>query len=140
MLYLLDTDHISLLQHNHANVIARLKSVPITQRVVCVISLYEQLQGRLAYIHRAKAEADAAFGFRQLIEAIEFYRVLPIFAYSHAAVSEFKRLRQQKIRIGTQDLRIAAIALSHRATVVTRNLRDFGQVPGLMMVDWSQPE
>lgn len=139
MLYLLDTDHISLLQHNHANVIARLKSVPVTERVVCVVSLYEQLQGRLAYIHRAKAEADAALGLRQLFETIEFYRALPILAYSHAAVGEFERLRHQKIRIGTQDLRIAAIALSHQATVVTRNLRDFGQVPGLLIADWSQP-
>lgn len=139
MLYLLDTDHISLLQRNHANLIARLKLVPLAQRVVCVVSLSEQLQGRLANIHRAKAEAEATFGFRQLLETVEFYRALPILPYDATAVSHYQHLRRQKLRVGTQDLRIAAIALSQRATVVTRNRRDFGQVPGLAVEDWSQP-
>jgi predicted nucleic acid-binding protein len=31
----------------------------------------------------------------------------------------------------------AAIALEHRATVATRNLRDFGRVPGLVIQDWT---
>ena len=46
---------------------------------------------------------------------------------------------KQKIRVGTQDLRIAAIALSLSSTVVTRNFRDFEKVPDLKIVDWSIP-
>ena len=40
-------------------------------------------------------------------------------------------LRTPRIRIGAQDLRIAAIALLCGFTVVTGNVRDFSQVPGL---------
>ncbi|MCU0549390.1 MAG: hypothetical protein MUC48_08585 [Leptolyngbya sp. Prado105] len=46
-------------------------------------------------------------------------------------------LVQQKVRIGTRDPRISAISLSLNATVLTRNQRDFGQVPGLKLQDWT---
>jgi tRNA(fMet)-specific endonuclease VapC len=49
----------------------------------------------------------------------------------------FRQFRQQGIRIGTQDLRIASIALAHGVIIVTRNQKDFGQVPGLTIEDWS---
>ena len=68
-----------------------------------------------------------------------FYLTIQVLPYDAAAVAEFERLRRNKIRVGTQDLRIASIALSKNATVVTRNIRDFGRVPGLKIMDWSVP-
>jgi len=53
--------------------------------------------------------------------------------------SSQNELLKQKIRIGTQDLRIAAIALSLNGIVVTRNLKDFEKVPNLKILDWSIP-
>ncbi len=36
------------------------------------------------------------------------------------------------------DLRIASIALTTDSTLVSRNLRDFKKVPGLVVEDWTQ--
>jgi len=38
--------------------------------------------------------------------------------------------------IGPLDTLIAGSALAHRATLVTRNVREFARVPGLEIVNW----
>ena len=53
------------------------------------------------------------------------------------AAAHFARLKQARIRIGTMDLKIAAIALANDATLLTRNRADFDKVPGLRVEDWS---
>ena len=49
----------------------------------------------------------------------------------------FLAARSMRLNVGAMDLRISAIALENGLTVATRNLRDFGRVPGLACVDWS---
>jgi tRNA(fMet)-specific endonuclease VapC len=36
------------------------------------------------------------------------------------------------------DLKIAAIVLTHNATLLIRNQKDFGQIQGLKIEDWSE--
>ena len=48
----------------------------------------------------------------------------------------FQKLRQN-IRIGTQDLRISCVALTHDLILVTNNLKDFKKVPGLQYESWA---
>lgn len=95
------------------------------------------MQGWQALIARARTEEEIARNLQRLYETIIFYQSLQVLPYEPVAILKFEQLRQAKIRIGSQDLRIAAIALCKNATVVTRNLRDFQQVPGLRLVDWS---
>jgi tRNA(fMet)-specific endonuclease VapC len=40
--------------------------------------------------------------------------------------------------VGTMDLKIAAIALSRNATLLSANLADFRQVPRLKVLDWTR--
>jgi tRNA(fMet)-specific endonuclease VapC len=42
-----------------------------------------------------------------------------------------------RLRLGTMDLKIAAIARANDATLLTRNTTDFQKVPGLRFEDWS---
>lgn len=58
-----------------------------------------------------------------------------LLGYEVNAADEFERLRQTKVRVGTKDLRIAAICLANDATLLTRNSQDFGRVPGLRFED-----
>jgi tRNA(fMet)-specific endonuclease VapC len=57
-------------------------------------------------------------------------------SFSEDAASTFRGLRQQGVRIGALDLKIASIALEHGATLLSANARDFDQVPGLRVEDW----
>jgi predicted nucleic acid-binding protein len=40
-------------------------------------------------------------------------------------------------RIGTMDLKIAAIVLSKGDTLLSRNLSEFGRISGLKVEDWT---
>jgi len=62
---------------------------------------------------------------------------MAVVEFDTKAATEFKRLRQAGVRIGTMDLKIAAIALANDATVITRNTQDFARVPNLKFEDWS---
>lgn len=57
--------------------------------------------------------------------------------FNEEAFAVFQRLQRQRIRIGSQDLRIVAIAFLHGFTIVTSNVRDFFQIPHLTIEDWT---
>ena len=66
------------------------------------------------------------------------FRRFPLVPFDIAAATEFDRLTAAKLRIGTMDRRIAATALTLGLIVVTRNVSDFGKVPGLRTEDWTK--
>jgi len=140
-LYILDTDHISLQQRFHPAVLQRLHALrDDDSAAVTVITIEEQIRGRLEIVRRHGAsplQVAAYAAFQQTLRYFASWQVLDV---TQAAFEQFSALRQQRIRIGAQDLRIAAIALVQGATVVTRNTRDFAQVPGLVSEDWSAME
>ena len=87
----------------------------------------------------AKTVARMVHVYGKLAEHIRFYSTLQILDFSEVAAVEFQRLKGLKLRVGTMDLRIAAVALANNATVWTRNLVDFLRVPGLKVEDASIP-
>ena len=95
------------------------------------------MQGRLAQIHSVHTEANALRLFRLLQKTLSFYQGSTVLPYEEQTAARFLQLRQARLRIGTQDLRIASIALVTGAVVVTRNWQDFRRVLGLMLEDWT---
>jgi tRNA(fMet)-specific endonuclease VapC len=88
-------------------------------------------------ISRARTPADVIRGYTLLLEILQGFRAAPVLPFDAAAAAVFDGLRAQRVRIATIDLRIAAIALSRGLTLLTRNARDFGRVPGLLTEDWT---
>jgi tRNA(fMet)-specific endonuclease VapC len=136
-LYILDTDHVTLLQRDHLQVIARVGEKPPEQLAVTIITAEEQLRGRLAQLKGAKSSQAIIKAFTELRKAIHYFSHIQILDFDVAADAQFTSLRQQKIRIGTNDLRIAAIVLATGNILVTRNRSDFEKVSGLIIEDWS---
>lgn len=134
-LYILDTDHVSLHQRNHPRLIAKLHTFTPGEVTITAVTLEEQMRGRLAQIGQSGTNLTLAYAL--LSVTVDYFCGLTILPFDDVAHQQYDRLRTQKIRIGTLDLRIAAIVLSQHAILVTRNQRDFAQVPELKQEDWS---
>ena len=136
-LYVLDTDHVSLYRYGRSSVTARVDSTPAEQLATTVITIEEQISGWYTQIRQAR-DADklarAYEGLFQVVEGATRIRVLP---FTPPAIRRYLELRKLLPRLGKLDLSIAAIVLEYQGTLVTRNRRDFDQVPGLLIEDWS---
>jgi tRNA(fMet)-specific endonuclease VapC len=137
-MFILDTDSITHDQKAHPVLSEKVKNTPREQLFTTSVTIEEQLQGRLGYLNRHRnSPHESAQGHAALVETIFYFNNWNIILYSEEADAAFRGLRQQRVRIGSQDLRIAAIALVHAFTVVTRNRADFAQVPSLKVEDWT---
>lgn len=139
-MYLLDTDHLSIVDQDTIegfNLGRRLAAVPAEDVAVTIITYEEQMRGWLAYIARARTTSQQVEAYRRLRRHVERYRKIPLIDFDDPAAAELDRLRKARIRIGAMDLKIAAIALAHSATLLTRNLSDFRKVPDLRVEDWA---
>lgn len=135
-----DTDILSDLFYDVATVVARLAAVPAAEQYVPVVVAEEVLRGRLDAIRQAQAgnskrPLDRAYlEFAKSLDDLKQFQMLP---YPAAADMLYRNWRASKIRIGANDLRIAAICVVHGAKLVTRNARDYTQVPGLTLEIWN---
>jgi tRNA(fMet)-specific endonuclease VapC len=142
-LWILDTDHLSLFQQGHPEVTQRIKIKNPENLAVTVITLEEKLQGRLNNINESNKKplkSDKLIAsYKRLADEIEFFKNIRILDFDNRAFEKYELLViEERVRIGTHDLRIAAIAKSVNGIVVTRNWKDFEKVPGLRLQDWTK--
>ena len=142
MFFVLDTDHMSVLEWGSGGLgqrlIARLNSLPVGEAATTIITFEEQTRGWLSVLARSRSLDEQVEAYRRLKRLLGNYLKIEVLDFDAPAAAEFERLRGLRLRIGTMDLKIAAIALAHSATVLTRNVKDFGRVPGLRVEDWTK--
>jgi tRNA(fMet)-specific endonuclease VapC len=139
-LYVLDSDHLSLHQRGYEPLKPHLSIIPPEQIGITIISVEELIRGRLAQVRRAVHSEERVRAYYWLTRTFDFLKGFQVLTYDATAEIHFQSLLSQKLRMGMQDLKIAAIVLSQNAILVTRNRRDFEKVPQLKMADWTGGE
>jgi len=136
-LFVLDTDHITLLQHGHPQIAERFIATPESDVAASIVTYEEQLRGRLAVIRQSKSPARLAVAYLRLREMQDFFCAIRLLDFDAKAVSIYETLRQTHRGLGAMDLRIAATTLAAGGILVTRNTRDFASINDLSLEDWS---
>lgn len=130
MTHILDTDVFTIAEladspeylHLHARV---LELTGEDTLATTIVTYEEQTRGWLAYAAKSRLTTLQINAYARLKKHLRTYVGFEVLDFDELAGREFDRLRSLKLRIGTADLRIAAIAISQNALLLTRNLRDF---------------
>jgi tRNA(fMet)-specific endonuclease VapC len=140
-MFLLDTDHISILQRKRSpdfhRLHERMSRHEPSEFWVSIISFHEQLLGWSAYLNQARQSEGAGRAYQMFEQILLDFAVSQVAPFDTASSKVFDQLRQKSVRIATMDLRIAAICLSRKFVLLTRNAVDFRKVPGLVIEDWT---
>ena len=129
---ILDTNTISYYFRGDPQVVPRLQALSPADIGVPAIVEYELRYGLL----RLQAEAAAP----RLAALSTLLRPMQVLAFDSECAVHAARIRVELEAVGTpigpHDLLIAAAALRHNAMLVTRNVREFMRVKGLLCIDW----
>ena len=136
-LWIFDTDHATLFGQGNPQIVQRVSAVNPKDIAITIVTFEEQMYGRLNRIRRAKSEDEVISAYASLRKTINYLTDFELLDFDRDAQHYYMEFLRQKIRVGTQDLRIAAIALSKSGILITRNRRDFERIPGLRFEDWS---
>lgn len=137
-MYVVDTSIVSYHQRGHPRVSQRIASTSIELLYTSIVTVEEQLRGRLAVLALNSRTPDRLIpAYIDLEQTLDYFRAWQVASFTDENYRIFLHLRQQGVRIGTQDLRISASAISRGYILVTSNVSDFSRVPGLVVEDWT---
>lgn len=135
-----DTDVLTEILLGNAKYVSCASAIPELEQAVPIIVIEEIIRGRLNIIRQAEA-GNSRISIERAYELFEEtfcdFRRVQVLSYTSEAELFYQQWRQQKIRVGTHDLRIAAICIAHNAKLISRNRRDFEYVPDLKVEFWS---
>lgn len=138
---MLDTDHVSLLLEQHPLVSRRVSEVG-SEVAISIVTVQELFNGWVVRINSAREVEDVVRLYGKLNRTVALCGRVRVLDFDEQAGETFQRLLKENPTLSKQrlhkDMRIAAITLINDAVLVTRNYRDFSQVPSLKIEDWSR--
>jgi tRNA(fMet)-specific endonuclease VapC len=140
-MHLLDTNIVTALYAGNELVIRRLRDLDDPQVGTTIVTKVELLKGRIDYLLKATDGQALLRAQSLLIQTEQLLNHIRIIPFEQTASEQFELLKSQKSlrKMGRSDLLIASIVLANRATLVTRNLKDFQRVSALKLVNWLDP-
>src|ERR1041384_1630926 len=133
MLAVVDTNHLSELDRNPKFAVRfeERRQARGLEVFTSIVTIQEMAKGWLALLNRvspASKQIAVYASFQRSIEALRDWDILP---FDSEAAALLETLQRQRLRVGTMDLKIAAICLAHDGLLLTRNLAAFDRAPGL---------
>ena len=126
---MLDTDHLTIIQRTtepaYTVLRSRLQQARPRESYTTVVSFEEQMRGWLTVLTQSRDIRQEVAAYRRLHALLPFFGDMTVLDFDTTAADLFLQLRRARVRIGSMDLKIAAIALAHGAMLLPRNLTDF---------------
>lgn len=135
-MFVLDTNHLRELCYDSAvsrRLRSRIENAPV---VTTIVTVEEGFRGWLAKIASYRDPGQQVWAYGELEKLLMVTTGLVRLSWDDEAAARLRAFRQQGIRIGTMDLKIACIVLEYDAVLLTRNRSDFEKVPGLQFENW----
>jgi tRNA(fMet)-specific endonuclease VapC len=139
-MYILDTDHLTILERGGIVAVklkTKLANISPEKIAVTIITYEEQTRGWLGYISKCRTIEEQVIAYSKLEKHLNIFSKMRIIAFDNQSAIIFQQLRKNYPRLGTMDLKIAAIAINQNATLLTRNLADFQNIANLKVEDWT---
>src|SRR5262245_22301417 len=98
-LYLLDTDHMSLYQMGHPQVVQTVLLHITDQLALAVITVEEQLSGWQRALHQARDDARRAEVYRRMALTVESWSGWVVLPFTVAAMGRHASLLRQRLNV-----------------------------------------
>jgi tRNA(fMet)-specific endonuclease VapC len=134
-----DPDGLTEILLGDPTFVARAATIPPHEQAVPVVVIEEIMRGRLQVIRQAEAgqaRVNLPRAYDLVEQRLQDIQQVTVLSCTPQADALYLHWRHQRIRVGTHDLRIAAICVVHGATLISRNRQDYTRVPGLQVEFW----
>lgn len=134
-----DTDVLTEIMAGNPAYAERLAKVPPEEQLASIVAVEEIIRGRLNVIRQAEAgkgRVTIERSYALFEETLDDFRDVKVLSFTRQADDLVKEWRKKHIKGSTHDLRIAASCVVISATLITRNRRDFQNIPGLSVEFW----